>query len=217
MNTLPTSTKSGYVFSGWTTEATGGQQVDSDTIVAQETTCYAQYVPAKIALQRRGSLNVLDGGAINSIGTDGRLEATQGFKLMDGMEFIFKIRCDRNTDEQYIMSLRSGDDARQVGISDRRFMWGDSSGTKSGNETVGLSRDYWVKLRQTGNKCVGYTSQNGLTFTQDYQGGGRSDGVKEYQMSIGNDPNGAKPFCGSIDIGSSKISVNGRTVSFEIV
>lgn len=50
MGQLPIATRSGYVFSGWTTLTSGGEQIDEDSIVTGATTYYAQYIPATISL-----------------------------------------------------------------------------------------------------------------------------------------------------------------------
>lgn len=50
MGQLATATRNGYTFSGWTTLAGGGEQIDEDTIVTGAATYYAQYIPATISL-----------------------------------------------------------------------------------------------------------------------------------------------------------------------
>lgn len=135
---------------------------------------------------------------------------------MDGIEFIFKVNCSRNTDEQCIMSLISSNDAKQIGISSRKFSWNVNSSDVPGNTAVGLSRDYWVKLKKSGNRYLGYVSSDGQTYTEDFQITRKENLTERYVIRIGNGPDGNRPFCGRIDLGRSYVVVRGQKAGLTV-
>jgi hypothetical protein len=114
------------------------------------------------------------------------------------------------------MSLISSNDAKQIGISSRKFAWNANSNSVLGNAAVGLSRDYWVKLRKNGNKYLGYVSSDGQTYTEDFQITRKENPTDRYVIRIGNGPDGDKPFCGRIDLGGSYVAVRGLRAGFTV-
>lgn len=50
IGTLPMAEKDGCVFTGWSTQPDGGQQVFEDTIITKQTTIYAQYIQQVVTL-----------------------------------------------------------------------------------------------------------------------------------------------------------------------
>lgn len=60
IGTLPTTTKSGYDFSGWYTELTGGEKITSSTIISEPSVFYAQWA-GKVYTKTRA--NILSEGS----------------------------------------------------------------------------------------------------------------------------------------------------------
>lgn len=228
IGTLPKPNKANHVFIGWTTRADGGDQVDKDTIITENMTIYAQYLPKTITFKKHGSLNISQNDVISDIKRDGYLLADQGIPITNGMEIVFKINCPKNnTSRGQITTLFNSKDKMQIGIANRKVYWGAKNNsledwpTLLGSVSVGLSRDYWIKMKQIGNKYIGYVSTDGINYTQDYEISKDNTNLKSYSFYIGNLPPSSNTssnfsFNGSIDISQSYISINDTRIGFQI-
>ncbi len=69
LGALPTATLSGYDLAGWFTEAEGGEEVSAETIVAEDTTYYAQWkdIPDPKSLEIIGADSVAAGASAKYI------------------------------------------------------------------------------------------------------------------------------------------------------
>ena len=71
---LPTSTKTGFIFDGWYTEASGGTKITENTVVTGDITLHAQYFPAvTISFNAEGgtsslaSTEIITGSTLGSV------------------------------------------------------------------------------------------------------------------------------------------------------
>ena len=227
IGSLPEPSKSNHVFIGWSTLKDGGEQVDKDTIITENITIYAQYLPTTITFTKHGSLNISQNDVISEIGRDGYLQADQYIPITNGMEFVFKINCTNNQSRGQTTTLFNSKDKIQLGIVNRKFYWGTKTNSLvdlhtflCGSVSVGLMRDYWIKMKQIGNKYIGYVSTDGINYIQDYEITKDNTNLKSYSFYIGNLPplysNSTYSFFGSIDISQSYISINDTKIGFQI-
>ena len=70
LGTLPTSTKTGYTLSGWSTAATGGSQVTASTVPAASVTYYAQWTAKTCTVSYNAAGGAFSGDAGKTVAYD---------------------------------------------------------------------------------------------------------------------------------------------------
>ena len=82
---LPVATRDGYEFLGWFTEATGGEQITTDTVFEENTTVYAHW---KLIKDKTIVFDANEGTCtVSSIDTDAKIEELP-VATRDGYEFL---------------------------------------------------------------------------------------------------------------------------------
>lgn len=85
--TLPTPTRTGYSFTGWFTDKSGGTQIKADTKVAITTnqTLYAQWQINKVTVHFNANDGTITSGGDYYIGTDSYVYTSKDKKILDSI------------------------------------------------------------------------------------------------------------------------------------
>ena len=111
---LPTPTRSGYVFEGWFTQETDGEEVTTDTVFIADTTIYAQWSNAPASTGSSSSYSITVEDTVNGEVESSRSRASQGTTITltiapdDGYELASLTITKSNGDEVQFTDNGSG-------------------------------------------------------------------------------------------------------------